>query len=86
VAPLPVPVFREVNLRIYAAWRALKAEGEIELFCEGSVLTCTERVRVTPADYEAVLAQPGGRLVLTRHRDEADRMTIGGGEYLVVVR
>lgn len=81
-----LPVFREVNLRILAAWRALDGEGELELFCECSVLYCTERLRVLPADYEAVLAEPGGRLVLMGHRDEADRVALDGGEYLVVVQ
>jgi hypothetical protein len=85
VASAVPPVFRELNLRILAAWRAMEGDDKVELVCECRRLHCTRRILLYPVDYEAVLGKRGARLVIPGHQDSLDRVVTDAESYLVVV-
>ena len=50
--------FREANERVGAVARRLDIEQPIPFICECGIPTCTAIIRVSPADYERVRAEP----------------------------
>ena len=63
--------YRDVNERIAAISRGFDATARLEILCECGAATCTERVRIEDADYEAVRSRPTYFAVLDGHQDQS---------------
>ena len=80
-------LFREVNERIEATVQqnGASTESTTGFVCECGAPDCTETVSLTPADYEAIRANPSQFVVLPGHVEEdAERIVRDEGDYLVV--
>jgi hypothetical protein len=64
---------RELNERMRQVETELAADGVVEplelgeYFCECGLMECTDKIRVTPAEYEAVRTDPARFLILPEH-------------------
>ncbi len=58
---------------------------EAEFFCECGESRCTERMRLTLAEYEAIRAMPGRFLVLPGHEDAPFRRVVSSNDRFSVV-
>ena len=63
--------YRDVNERIAAISRGFDATARLEILCECGAATCTERVQIEDADYEAVRSRPTHVAVLAGHQDRS---------------
>ena len=78
-------VFREVNERIAELTGLLNEIGFNLMICECSDPSCAESLEITPAEYEAVRANPARFVVRRGHElSEVERVVDGNGRYLVV--
>jgi hypothetical protein len=81
-------LYREVNEQIRSVGTglfAIAADEELELICECLRLGCTERIALTPADYERVRERPARFVVLPGHEeDELEYVVERHPSYLVV--
>jgi hypothetical protein len=74
-------IFRDVNEALVAA-----EEGRLEFLCECGDITCRERVRVGPADYEAIRADPRQFVLKPGHELLETEEVVGRDERFLVVR
>jgi len=63
--------YRDVNERIATISRGFDAAARLEILCECGEASCTERVQIEDADYEAVRSRPTHFAVLDGHQDQA---------------
>jgi hypothetical protein len=79
------PLFRAVNLRIAELWSS--DVGIIELMCECPDEMCTQIMRMTDAEFDAVTSQPGVYAVLSGHeRLMHNSEVVGGTDGYVLVQ
>ena len=77
-------LFRQATRRVeHAAGGA--AAPEAEFFCECGDSRCTERVRLTLGEYEAIRAMPGRFLVLPGHEGVPFRRVVASTDRFSVV-
>jgi hypothetical protein len=79
-------LFRQVNERLKDVSELLgTADSGPEFVCECADEGCTERIRLSLAEYEWLRANPRRFVVLPRHeRLEAERVVEDRGRYLIV--
>lgn len=63
--------YRDVNERIATISRGFDATARLEILCECGAATCTERVQIEDADYEALRSRPTHFAVLQGHQDQS---------------
>ena len=78
--------FREINERLATDVRELSpADAPLDFVCECGVLTCSETVPLTLAEYDDVRADGATFVVLPGHDiPDAEEVVGGGGRYAVV--
>ena len=77
-------LFREATRRVQRA----SGDGhapEAEFFCECGDSRCTERIRLTLREYEAIRAMPGRFLVIPSHEGAPYRRVIESNDRFSVV-
>lgn len=78
-------LFREVNERIRDVAAQVGAlDSGPEFLCECADEGCTERIRLSPEEYEALRADPRRFVVLRGHETEVDLVVVDRGRYLIV--
>jgi hypothetical protein len=80
-------MFREANEAIRDSAASLQLDGLLPALCECAEPTCTELVRLTPAEYEGVRAEPRWFLGAVGHQANAEgwaRVVAETGRYVVV--
>ena len=80
-------LFREINERVAA--QVVEVRGEDESFviaCECGDMECTERLWVTPAEYEAIHADPAQFIVVEDHAVLDIEDIVSRNDRYVVVR
>lgn len=78
-------LFREVNERIREISSTVGAfDSGPEFICECSDEGCLERIRLSPAEYEALRAHPRRFVVLRGHETDVERVVADRGGYLIV--
>ena len=76
-------LFREVNERVQDA--AEHGAGDYDYFCECANVDCTFRISLSPAQYEAVRADPKQFVVLPLHyTPEIETLTAENESYWLV--
>ena len=76
-------MFREVNERVVELPRG----RQFEVLCECGDSDCTETVRITLEEYEAVRAHPTAFVVIPGHENpDVDRVRSEGPDFLVVTK
>ena len=79
-------LFQEAKRRVEHAAAAGARAPEAEFFCECGDSRCTERVRLTLAEYEAIRAMPGRFLVWLGHEGAPYRRLVASTDrYSVVI-
>jgi hypothetical protein len=77
-------LFREAKRRVRRASGDVHARGA-EFFCECGDSRCTERIRLTLREYEAMRAMPGRFLVALSHEGAPYRRVIESNDRFCVV-
>ena len=78
-------MFREVNERIRdVAARVGALDSGPEFLCECADEDCTERIRLSPDEYESLRAEPRRFVVLRGHETDVERVVADRGRYLIV--
>jgi hypothetical protein len=79
-------LFREVNERVLEVNKEFEAvDGLLNFICECGRVDCTEPVRLTLNEYEAVRSYPTHFVVVPGHEGPAVESVIAGNERFVVV-
>lgn len=79
--------FREINERLATDVREISSpDAPLEFVCECGVLTCSESVPATLAEYDAVRGDGAQFLVLPGHDIPDAEDVVGGGDRYAVVR
>ena len=69
--------FREINQRVEERVKDIAGEAAtFNILCECALLECTERISVTPAEYEAAHANPRQFMVVVGHADDSLEDTV----------
>ena len=69
--------FREINLRVEERVKDIAGDAAtFNILCECAWLNYTERISVTPAEYETAHANPRQFMVVTGHADDAVEDTV----------
>jgi hypothetical protein len=80
-------LFREVNERIEELGRRTgTAEGGLDFVCECADESCTERITLTPPEYEEVRADPRQFAVLPGHEVSVEDVVADRGGYRIVAK
>ena len=80
-------LFREINERVEAQVVEVRGMGEpFVIACECGDIECMERVRVTPAEYEAIHADPAQFIVVEGHAVLDVEDIVSRNDRYVVVR
>jgi hypothetical protein len=78
-------MFREVNERIRDVATAVGAlDDGPEFLCECADAACLARIRLSPAEYEALRAHARRFVVLRGHETSVEQVVADRGEYLIV--
>ena len=77
-------IFREVNERLRTLADAVP-DGKADYLCECSDAQCTDKIELTPFEYESVRARPKSFFMLAGHeRVEVERVTDELDSHIVV--
>jgi hypothetical protein len=69
--------FREINRRVEERVKDIAGDAAaFNILCECARLECTERISVTPAEYEAAHANPRQFMVVVGHADHSLEDTV----------
>lgn len=80
-------LFREMNERVESGVVATGGEGEpFVVVCECGNIECLERMRLTPAEYDAAHAHPAQFVVVDGHVASEVEDVVARNERYVVVR
>jgi hypothetical protein len=68
--------FRDFNERVEEAVKEVGGNVTFNIVCECASVTCAERLRVTPAEYEEIRGDPRQFIVATGHGNEEIEDTV----------
>ena len=69
--------FREINRRVEERVKDIAGDAAaFNILCECARLECTERISVTPSEYEAAHANPRQFMVVVGHADDSLEDTV----------
>lgn len=77
-------LFREVNEQVRQLGESRDESGVADFVCECSQDTCTQRVHVPVATYEAVRSNPRRFIVLPGHQNDFEHVVARGDGFLIV--